>query len=133
MKNKSIGGILAAIAGVLAIVTLIMLLIYSGQGIKVQSTVYVAMVAAILCEAAAFVLGETVWTDFTSVIACVCLAFALMTVLQDGVWNIAAFVNNIKMEGGTPELGGMNMSLIVVNAIAMIAAIAASFMKKSKA
>lgn len=131
MKKKSIGFYLAAITCILAVVTLILLFVYGSKGGVVQGTVYAALVAAIVCEAAAL-LGEKPWTDFTSIIGAVALAFVCMTVLSDGIWNIAEAMNGIKMVG-LPELAGMNYTLIGVNAVAIVTAIAASFTKKSKA
>ena len=131
MKKKSIGFYLAALTLILAVVTLGMLISYASKGGVVQTLVYVAMGVTIVCEAAAF-FGEKPWTDFTSIIGAVCLAYVLMTVLSDGIWNIAESINGIKMVG-LPELAGMNYSLIAVNAVAMVTAIVASFTRKSKA
>lgn len=131
MKKKSIGFYLAAITCILAVVTLILLFVYGSKGGVVQPTVYAALVAAIVCEAAA-ILGEKAWTDFTSIIGAVALAYVCMTVLSDGIWNIAEALNGIKMVG-LPELANMNYTLIGVNAVAIVTAIAASFTKKSKA
>ena len=131
MKNKSTGFWFAAITCVLAVVTLIILLVYASKGGQVQPIVYVAAIAAILCEGLAC-LGEKPWTDFTSIIGAVALAYVCMTVFSDGIWNIAEAMNGIKMVG-LPELAGMNYTLAGVNIAAVITAIAASFMKKSKA
>lgn len=130
MKKFTIGFCLSAITCVLAVVTLVLLLSYGAQGGIVQTTVYAALAAAILCEAAAL-LGEKPWTDFTGIIGAVALAYVLMTVLADGIWNIAEAMNGIKMVG-LPELAGMNYQLIGVNLAAVITAIAANFTKKSK-
>lgn len=131
MKNKGIGFFLAGITCILSVVTLILLFVYNGRGGVVQPAVYAALVAAILCEAAAL-LGEKPWTDFTGIIGAVALAYVCMTVLSDGIWNIAEAMNGIKMVG-LPELANMNYTLIGVNAAAIVTAIAASFTKKSKA
>ena len=131
MKNKSIGFWFAAVTCVLAVVTLIILLVYASRGGQVQPMVYVAAIAAILCEGLAC-LGEKPWTDFTCIIGAVALAYVCMTVFSDGIWNIAEAMNGIKMVG-LPELAGMNYTLAGVNIAAVITAIAASFMKKSKA
>lgn len=131
MKKKGIGFYLAAITCILAVVTLILLFVYNSKGGVVQTTVFAALATAIVCEAASF-LGEKPWTDFTSIIGAVALAFVCMTVLSDGIWNIAESVNGIKMVG-LPELANMNYALIGVNAVAIVTAIAASFTKKSKA
>ena len=77
-------------------------------------------------------LGEKPWTDFTSIIGAVALAYVCMTVFSDGIWNIAEAMNGIKMVG-LPELAGMNYTLAGVNVVAIITAILASFTKKSKA
>lgn len=130
MKKISAGFILSAVTCVLAVVTFVLLLVYSAQGGTVQAAVYAALIAAILCEAAAF-LGEKSWTDFTSIAGAVALAFVLMTVFADGIWNIAEAMNGIKMLG-IPELAGMNYTLAGVNLAAVVTAIAASFTKKSK-
>ena len=130
MKKKGIGFYLAAITCVLAVVTLVLLLVYGSRGGAVQPAVYAALAVAILCEAAAL-LGEKPWTDFTSIIGAVALAYVCMTVLSDGIWNIAEALNGIKMVGH-PELAGMNYMLIGVNAVAIITAIAASFSRKSR-
>ena len=131
MKNKSIGFWFAAVTCVLAVVTLIILLVYASRGGQVQPMVYVAAIAAILCEGLSC-LGEKPWTDFTGIIGAVALAYVCMTVFSDGIWNIAEAMNGIKMVG-LPELAGMNYTLAGVNIAAVITAIAASFMKKSKA
>ncbi|MBQ6528851.1 MAG: hypothetical protein IJI38_10035 [Clostridia bacterium] len=131
MKKKSIGFYLAAVTCVLSVVTLILLLVYQSRGGVVQGPVFAAIVVAILCEAASL-LGEKSWTDFTSIIGAVALAYVCMTVFSDGIWNIAEAMNGIKMVG-LPELAGMNYTLAGVNIVAIITAIAASFTKKSKA
>lgn len=130
MKNKAIGFYLACVTAVLAVVTLVMVLVYGGQGGQVNTLVIVALIAAVLCEAS-MVLGEQIWTDFTGIIAAALLAFALMTVLSDGIWNIAEAINGIQMVG-RPELAGMNFMMAAVNGVAIVAAIATCFTKKSK-
>ena len=130
MKNKSLGFWFAAAAGCLSLLTLILIFIYGGQGGQVASLVIVALVGAILCEAS-LLLGEKPWTDFTGIIGAVLLAFALMTVLHDGIWNIAEAMNGIRMIG-IPELAGMNYTIAVVNLLAILAAVVTCFMRKSK-
>ena len=130
MKDKAIGFYLACVTAVLAVVTLVMVLVYGSQGGQVNTLVIVALVVAVLCEASMF-LGEKIWTDFTGIIATALLAYALMTVLSDGIWNIAESINGIKMVG-KPELAGMNFMMAGINGVAMLAAIVTSFTKKSK-
>ena len=131
MKKKSVGFYLAAATCILAVVTLILLFVYASQGGVVQGAVYAALAVAILCECASF-MGEKPWTDFTSIIGAVALAYVLMTVFSDGIWNIAEALNGIRMIG-LPELAGMNYTLAGVNLVAVITAVAASFTRKSKA
>ena len=131
MKKKSIGFYLAAVTCVLAVVTLVLLLVYHSRGGVVQPAAFAALAAAILCEAASL-LGEKPWTDFTSILGAVALAYVCMTVFSDGIWNIAEAMNGIKMVG-LPELAGLNYTLAGVNVAAIITAIAASFTRKSKA
>lgn len=128
MKKTTVGKCLSAITCILAVVTFIMLSIYGSRGGIVQTTAYAALVIAIVCEAAAL-LGEKVWTDFTSIVGAVALSFVLMRVFADGIWNIAEAMNGIKMVG-LPELAGMNYQLAGVNLAAVVTAIAASFVKK---
>ena len=128
MKKISIGLCLSAITCVLSLVTFVLLLVYDSQGGIVQGTVYAALIIAAVCEAVAF-LREKPWTDFTSIVGAVALAFVLMTVFADGIWNIAEAINGIKMVG-LPELANMNYTLAGVNLAAVVAAIAASFTKK---
>ncbi len=131
MKNKSIGFCFAAVTCVLAIVTLILLMVYASRGGVVQPAVYIALVAAILCEGVSLA-GEKPWTDFTSVIGAAALAYVCITVFSDGIWNIAEALNGIKMVG-LPELANMNYTLAGVNIAAIVTAVIASFNKKSKA
>lgn len=128
MKKFSVGKCLSAITCILAVVTFGMLVVYSTRGGIVQGTVYAALVAAFVCEAAAL-LGEKSWTDFTSIVGAAALSFVLMRVFSDGIWNIAEAMNGIKMVG-IPELAGMNYMLAGVNLAAVVTAIAASFTKK---
>ncbi|MBR1780741.1 MAG: hypothetical protein IJ751_04980 [Oscillospiraceae bacterium] len=107
-----------------------MTLVYGARGGQVNTLVIVALVAAFVCEASLF-LGEKPWTDFTGIIGAVLLAFALMTVLSDGIWNIAESINGIQMVG-RPELAGMNFTMAGVNLVAILAAILSCFTKKSK-
>lgn len=130
MKNKAFGFYSACVTAVLTVVILVMALVYAARGGQVGTLVIVALVAAILCEASLF-FGEKVWTDFTCITAAVLLAYALMTVLSGGIWNIAEAVNGIKMVG-LPELAGMNYALIGVNLAAILTAILTCFTKKSK-
>lgn len=130
MKNKAVGFYSACATALLTVVTLVIVLVYKGQGGQVNPLVLAALVAAVLCEASMF-LGEKVWTDFTGIIAAVLLAYALMTVLADGIWNIAESINGIKMVG-MPELAGMNYIMAGVNLAAIVTAIITCFTKKSK-
>ena len=130
MKNKAFGFYSACVTAVLAVVTLVMALVYGGQGGQVNTLVIVALAAAVVCEASMF-LGEKVWTDFTGIIAAALLAYALMRVLSDGIWNIAEAMNGIKMVG-QPELAGMNYMMAGVNLAAIVTAIVTCFTKKSK-
>ena len=127
MKKKGIGFYFC----VLAIITLILLLVYGARGGQVQPLVYAALAVAIVCEGLSL-LGEKPWTDFTSVIGAVALAYVCMTVFSDGIWNIAEAMNGIKMVG-LPELAGMNYTIAGFNIGAIVTAILASFTKKSKA
>lgn len=131
MKKKAIGFYFACAAAALAVVTLILALVYGGRGGLVSPLVIAALAAAALCEAASFP-GEKPWTDFTGIAAAVLLAYAMMTVLADGIWNIAESINGIRMVG-LPELAGMNYLMAGVNLVAVIAAVAACFNKKSGA
>lgn len=130
MKNKALGFYFACLTAILAVVTLVIVLVYGGKGGQVNTLVIVALVAAVLCEASMF-LGEKVWTDFTGIIAAALLAYTLMRVLSDGIWNIAEAVNGMKMVG-LPELAGMNYMLAGINLAAIVAAILTCFTKKSK-
>lgn len=130
MKNKAFGFYSACVTALLTIVTLVMVLVYSGQGGQVNTLVIVALIAAILCEASLF-FGEKVWADFTGIIAAALLAYALMTVLSDGIWNIAEAINGMKMVG-LPELAGMNYMMAGVNLVAIVTAIITCFTKKSR-
>lgn len=130
MKNKALGFYFACLAAILAVVTLVMVLIYGGRGGQVNTLVIVALIAAVVCEASLF-FGERIWTDFTGIIAAALLAYALMTVLSDGIWNIAEAVNGIRMVG-LPELAGMNYMMAGVNFVAIAATILSCFTKKSK-
>ena len=131
MKNTCIGFYFAAVTCVLDIVTLILLMVYASRGGVVQPAVYIALVAAILCEDVSLA-GEKPWTDFTSVIGAAALAYVCITVFSDGIWNIAESMSGIKMVG-LPELAPMNYTLAGVNIAAIVTAVIASFNKKSKA
>lgn len=130
MKNKALGFYSACLTALLAAVTLVVVLIYGGQGGQVNTLVIVALIAAIACEASMF-LGEKAWTDFTGILAAALLAYALMTVLSGGIWNIAEAINGIKMVG-LPELAGMNYIMAGINLAAIVTAIVTCFTKKSK-
>ena len=128
MKKMTVGKILSAITCILGVVTLIMLAVYGSKGGVVQTNVYVALVAAILCEAVAL-LGEKGFTDFTGIIASVPLAFVTMQVFSDGIWNIAEAMNGIRMVG-LPELAGTNYLLAALGVVSIITSVIANFMKK---
>lgn len=130
MKNKALGFYSACLTALLAAVTLVVVLIYGGQGGQVSTLAIVALIAAIACEASMF-LGEKPWTDFTGIFAAALLAYALMTVLSGGIWNIAEAVNGIKMVG-LPELAGMNYLMAGINLAAIVTAVVTCFTKKSK-
>ncbi len=130
MKSKAAGFYFACIAAVLAVATLVITLVYGGRGGQVNTLAVVALVAAIVCLVSLF-FGERIWTDFTGIIAAALLAFVLMRVLTDGVWNIAESINGIQMVGH-PELAGMNILMAGVNLAAIVVTILACFTKKSK-
>lgn len=128
MKKLTAGKLLSAVTCALSVVTFVMLLVYSSKGGIVSNTAYAALAAALVCEAAAL-FGERTWTDFVSIIGAAALAFVMMRVFSDGIWNIAEAMNGIKMVG-IPELAGMNYQLAGVNLAAVVTAVAASFLKK---
>ena len=128
--KKTFGFYASVLAALLGVVSLVILLIYKRQGGIVTTGVIIAAVAAIVLEAASF-FGEKVWTDFTSVAGAACLAYVMIKVLGDGIWNIAEAMNGIKMVG-LPELAGMNYALAGVGAVAVVVAIVACFFSKSK-
>ncbi len=128
MKKMTVGKCFSAITCILAVVTFILLGTYASKGGIVKTAVYAALAVAFVCEAAAL-LGEKVWTDFTCIIASVALAFVVMTVFSDGIWNIAESISGIKMVG-LPELAGMNYQLAAVGIASVVTAIVASFAKK---
>lgn len=127
MKNKTFGFFSAALTAILTFVTLVVVLVYGSNGGQVSTLVPVAAVA---CEVS-LLFGEKIWTDFTGILAAPLLAFTMMTVLSDGIWNIAEAVNGIKMVG-MPELAGMNYALAGLNLAAIITAIITCFTQKSK-
>ena len=128
--KKTFGFYASVLAALLGVVSLVILLIYKRQGGIVTTGVIIAAVAAIVLEAASL-FCEKVWTDFTSVAGAACLAYVMIKVLGDGIWNIAEAMNGIKMVG-LPELAGMNYALAGVGAVAVLVAIVACFFSKSK-
>ena len=130
MKNKAFGFYTAALTLILTVATLVAVLIYGSKGGMVNSLVPIARGAAAVCEVS-LLFGEKVWTDFTGIIAAALLAYAMMTVLSDGIWNIAEAFNGIKMVG-MPELSGMNITMAVLNLVAIVTAIITNFAQKSK-
>lgn len=92
MKNKAFGFYTAALTLILTVATLVAVLIYGSKGGVVNSLVPIALGAAAVCEVS-LLFGEKVWTDFTGIIAAALLAYAMMTVLSDGIWNIAEAFN----------------------------------------
>lgn len=114
----------------MTVATLVAVLIYGSKGGVVNSLVPIALGAAAVCEVS-LLFGEKVWTDFTGIIAAALLAYAMMTVLSDGIWNIAEAFNGIKMVG-IPELSGMNITMAVLNLVAIVTAIITNFAQKSK-
>ena len=130
MKNKAFGFYTAALTLILTVATLVAVLIYGSKGGVVNSLVTMALGAAAVCEVS-LLFGEKVWTDFTGIIAAALLAYAMMAVLSDGIWNIAEAFNGIKMVG-MPELSGMNITMAVLNLVAIVTAIITNFAQKSK-
>ena len=128
MKNKAFGFYTAALTLILTVATLVAVLIYGSKGGIVQTTVYVALAAAIICEAAAL-LGEKSFTDFTGIAASVALAFVTMQVFSDGIWNIAEAMSGIRMVG-LPELAGTNYLLAALGVVSIITSVVANFLKK---
>ena len=110
MKNKAFGFYTAALTLILTVATLVAVLIYGSKGGVVNSLVPIALGAAAVCEVS-LLFGEKVWTDFTGIIA-------------------EAF-NGIKMVG-VPELSGMNITMAVLNLVAIVTAIITNFAQKSK-
>lgn len=128
MKKMTVGKCLSAITCILGVITFILLAVYGSKGGIVQTTVYVALAAAILCEAAAL-LGEKSFTDFTGIVASAALAFVTMQVFSDGIWNIAEAMSGIRMVG-LPELAGTNYLLAALGVVSIITSVVANFLKK---
>lgn len=127
--KKTIGFYASVLAALLGVVSLVIMFMYKGKGGVVDVTAIIAVIAAILLEAASF-FGEKPWTDFTSVGGAAALAYVLIKVLGDGIWNIAESINGIKMVG-LPELAGMNYAMAGTQLIAILLAIIACFSRKS--
>lgn len=130
MKNKTFGFYSAGLTLILTMIIFVIALIYSGKGGQVDGLVLVALIAAAVCEIA-LLFGEHVWSDFVGIVPAALLAYAMMTILSDGIWNIAEAVNGIKMVG-MPELSGYNIAMAIINLVAIIVAIVTSFLRKSK-
>lgn len=128
--KKTIGFYASVLAALLGVVSLAIMFMYKGKGGIVDVTAIIAMVAAILLEAASF-FGEKPWTDFTAIGGAAALAYALIRVLGDGIWNIAEAINGIKMVG-LPELAGMNYAMAGAQLVAILLAIIACFSRKSR-
>lgn len=130
MKKKGVGFYFALLAAILGIAALVMVLSYGSKGGKVATYVVPALAVSIVCELL-LLLGEKVWSDFAAIAAAGLFTYALMTVLSDGIWNIAESVSGIKMVG-LPELAGMNFAIAGVNLAAVLFAVFASFSRKSR-
>ena len=128
--KKTTGFYVSVLCAILAAVSLALLFVYKSRGGVVANEVFLAAVVGILCEAASF-FGEKGWTDFTSVGGAACLAFVTIKVLGDGIWNIAESINGIKMVG-LPELAGMNYLLAGLGGAAVLLALIACFLRKSR-
>ena len=128
--KKSTGFYTSVLAALLGIVSLVLMFMYRAQGGAVDNTAVIAMIAAILLEAASF-FGEKPWTDFTAVGGAAALSYGMMKVLGDGLWNIAESINGIKMVG-LPELAGMNYAMADLQMAAILLALIACFSRKSK-
>ena len=128
MKKMTVGKCLSAITCILGVITFILLAVYGSKGGIVQTTVYVALAAAIICEAAAL-LGEKSFTDFIGIAASVALAFVTMQVFSDGIWNIAEAMSGIRMVG-LPELAGTNCLLAALGVVSITTSVVANFLKK---
>lgn len=128
--KKTIGFYASVLAALLGVVSLVIMFIYKGKGGIVDGTAIIAMIAAILLEAASF-FGEKPWTDFTAIGGAAALAYGLIKVLGDGIWNIAESINGIKMVG-LPELAGMNYAMAGAQLAAILLAIIACFNRKSR-
>lgn len=130
MKNKAFGFYSAGLTLLLGIVTIVIVLIYRSKGGTVNMLALGALIAAAVCEAA-LLTGEHAWSDYVGILPSALLAYAMMTILSDGIWNIAEAVNGIQMVG-MPELAGLNITMAVVNFIAIVGAVVTSFAVKSK-
>lgn len=126
----TVGKCLSAITCILGVITFILLAVYGSKGGIVQTTVYVALAAAIICEAAAL-LGEKIFTDFTGIVASAALAFVTMQVFSDGIWNIAEAMSGIRMVG-LPELAGTNYLLAALGVVSIITSVVANFLKSNR-
>ena|GEM_PF-236263 len=129
-KKKAIGFWFSLITAILAVACLVVMMNYRNRGGIVNEYAIYAIGAAIVCEVLSF-FGEHFWTDFTAIIGAALLAFTCMSVLGDGVWNIAESINGIRMVG-LPELAPMNYTMAELNGAAILTAILAAFTKKSK-
>lgn len=121
MKKMTVGKCLSAITCILGVITFILLAVYGSKGGIVQTTVYVALAAALL--------GEKNFTDFTGIVASAALAFVTMQVFSDGIWNIAEAMSGIRMVG-LPELAGTNYLLAALGMVSIITSVVANFLKK---
>ena len=129
--KKTIGFYVSLLAAVLAAAALAVMFSYRGRGGIVAGAAVIACGAGILLELLSF-FGEHFWSDFASIGGAACLAYAVIRVTSDGIWNIAESINGIKMVG-LPELAPMNYTIAGIGFAAVLFAVLACFMAMSKA
>lgn len=130
MKSKGLGFYFAVLSAVLGLVGLVIFLVYTGQGGKMDAMVIAATVIAVAC-CASLLPGEKAWTDFTGIVAAALMALAMILTLQGGIGNIADQINSIVMFGDA-NLANLNYFMAIAYGLATVMAICACFTRKSR-
>lgn len=131
MKNKAFGFYTAALTLILTVATLVAVLIYGSKGGVVNSLVPIALGAAAVCEVS-LLFGEKVWTDFTGHH---CRRPAGLRHDDSSFrWYLEHCRSVQRHQDGwaLPELSGMNITMAVLNLVAIVTAIITNFAQKSK-
>ncbi len=126
-QNRTIGFWLDLAGIILALVGLVLYILYAKDTGSRDIRVYVGLIAAVIAGAAGLVTDN----DLLAIVAPTLSAVSLCAFIMDSVYTFVGYFFGLAMFGDVSKIGSI-LRVCVVVALAMLALLISSFMRKDK-